>query len=88
MGHLLHGTSLALANQMERYGLRTISGSTGGDSVEAYVKLSRLAATAKTLQEGMASVKREYCPVCRRWGVGSSVACSWALGKSWITDDY
>lgn len=45
MGHLLQGTSLALASQVERYGLRTMSGSTGGvktdavhvDSIEATI---------------------------------------------------
>lgn len=35
MGHLLHGTSLALASQVERYGLRTMRGNTGGVNVEA-----------------------------------------------------
>lgn len=47
--HSLHGSSLALASQVERYGLRTMSGSTGGVSVEATLKLtlaSRVAATA------------------------------------------
>lgn len=35
MGHLLHGSSLALFNQVLMYGVRTVSGSTGGVSDEA-----------------------------------------------------
>ena len=54
MGHLLHGTSLALPSHVERYGFRTISGSTGGVSMDASVKLSRLAATARMVGERMA----------------------------------
>lgn len=49
MGHSLQGTSLALASQVERYGLRTMSGSTGGVNVEAsrvVLMLSRPATTA------------------------------------------
>jgi hypothetical protein len=34
MGHLLHGTSRALASQVLKYGVRTINGSTGGVRVE------------------------------------------------------
>ena len=41
MGHLLHGTSLASASHVERYGFRTMSGKTGGVSVEALVKHSK-----------------------------------------------
>ena len=35
MGHLDHGLSLALPNQVERYGFLTISGSTGGFRLDA-----------------------------------------------------
>lgn len=35
MGHLLHGSSLALFNQVLMYGVRTVSGSTGGVRDEA-----------------------------------------------------
>ncbi len=34
MGHLLHGTSRALASQVLKYGFRTINGNTGGVRVE------------------------------------------------------
>lgn len=37
IGHLSHGFSLALVSQRLRYGLRTISGSTGGVSLDALV---------------------------------------------------
>ena len=35
MGHLSHGDSLALPNQVLRYGVRTVRGNTGGLSFEA-----------------------------------------------------
>lgn len=35
MGHLVHGLSLALPSQVERYGFLTIKGNTGGFKVEA-----------------------------------------------------
>jgi hypothetical protein len=35
MGHLLHGSSLALPNHALRYGFLTINGSTGGVKVDA-----------------------------------------------------
>lgn len=47
MGHLDHGSSLASASHVDRYGFRTISGSTGGVRVEAELaELNRLAARA------------------------------------------
>ena len=36
IGHFPHGFSLASPSQVLRYGLRTMSGSTGGVKVEAY----------------------------------------------------
>lgn len=35
IGHLSHGGPLALANQVLKYGFRTINGRTGGVNVEA-----------------------------------------------------
>jgi hypothetical protein len=35
MGHLVHGLSLALPSQVERYGFLTTNGRTGGVKVEA-----------------------------------------------------
>ncbi len=53
MGHLLHGSSLALASHVERYGFRTISGNTGGVNVEASAEASRLAAAAAMVEARM-----------------------------------
>ena len=59
MGHLLHGTSLASASHVERYGFRTIRGNTGGVRVEALVKQSKLTATtAKAVGECIMWVDR------------------------------
>lgn len=41
IGHFDHGSSLASASHVERYGLRTIRGNTGGVSVDAAPRLLR-----------------------------------------------
>lgn len=57
IGHDVQGSSLALASQVERYGFRTMSGSTGGVSVDAVLSLlSTLAARAVTATARMLDI--------------------------------
>ena len=48
MGHCCHGSSLALASQVEKYGLRTVRGRTGGVRVEHVTRSNSTAAAAAT----------------------------------------
>lgn len=48
IGHCSHGSSLALASQVEKYGLRTVRGRTGGVRVEHVTRPNSTAAAAAT----------------------------------------
>lgn len=62
MGHFFHGSSLASASHVERYGLRTISGNTGGFSVDAATKLTRLPSSTAAVVEGMVGMQKGKGP--------------------------
>lgn len=49
IGHCFHGSSLALASQVEKYGLRTVRGSTGGVRVEHVIRPNSVATAAATI---------------------------------------